>query len=166
MKSFVYLLKRLAGSIIVLFGLSILIFLLARIIPGNAVELALGPNATQEAIDLFIEKNHLDKPVNVQYYFWLKNAVRGDFGYSTLTRRPVSNDIKEFLPATLELVMFAAILEVVIGFLLGIISARYSGKWIDNVTKSVSYMGIATPPFVWGMPRAKTGGVSCFPACV
>lgn len=152
MKRFVlFVSKRLAWSIFVLFGVSVLIFCIARIIPGDPVELALGARATQEAKQLFIEKNHLDEPVYVQYYYWLTHAIRGDFGNSTLTRRPVSTDLTEFLPATLELVLFAAMLEIIMGFLLGILSARYPGKWIDNVTKTVSYLGIATPPFVWAV---------------
>lgn len=152
MKGFgVFVLKRLGWSLFVLFGLSILIFCLARVVPGDPTELALGPRATPAAKELFREKNHLNDPLPVQYYHWIKGALQGDFGDSTQTRRAVRVDIQEFLPATLELILFAILIEILLGFLFGILSARYSGRLIDNVVKSISYVGIATPPFVWAV---------------
>lgn len=146
-----FIVKRLAWSILVLFGLSILIFCLARIIPGNVVELALGPRATDEAKDRFINEYHLDEPIYVQYYYWLSDALQGDLGESTQTRRAVTQDIKEFLPATLELIFIAILFEIIFSYLFGTMSARYAGRWPDNVVKSVSYIGIATPAFVWAV---------------
>ena len=87
----------------------------------------------------------------MQYVYWLKDAVHGDFGESTQTKRDVSYDVSQFLPATLELIAFAAIIEIVFGLVLGGLSARYSGKWIDNLVRLLSYFGIASPSFVLGI---------------
>lgn len=146
-----FIVHRLLWSIFVLFGLSILIFGIARIIPGDTATMALGTRATVEAKEAYQEKHHLNDPVPVQYVYWLKDAVSGDFGDSTQTKRPVVQDVKEYLPATLELILFAAILEIFGGVILGVLSARYEGGWFDNFIRVVSYLGIATPSFVWAI---------------
>ena len=151
MKRLKYILHRLLWSVFVLFGLSILIFCIARVIPGDAATMALGTRATEEAKELYREQNHLNEPIPVQYVYWLKSAVQGDFGQSTQTRRAVSSDVAEFLPATLELILFAAILEIVGGLLLGVLCARYAGSWFDNLIRVVSYVGISVPAFVWAI---------------
>ena len=151
MKRLKYILHRLLWSVFVLFGLSILIFCIARVIPGDAATMALGTRATEEAKELYREQNHLNAPIPVQYVYWLKSAVQGDFGQSTQTRRAVSSDVAEFLPATLELILFAAILEIVGGLLLGVLCARYAGSWFDNLIRVVSYVGISVPAFVWAI---------------
>ena len=140
--------KRIAGSICVLLGLSVLIFCMARWVPGDAAELALGSNATEAAKELYRQENHLYDPMYKQYWYWFTDALRGDLGNSTETKRPVIEDIKQFLPATIELVFFAMLIEIVVGLTFGILSARYAGKWIDNIIKVISYIGIALPSFV------------------
>jgi len=97
------------------------------------------------------ESMYLDKPIYVQYIYWLRDALHGDFGESLVTRREVSRDIKEFLPATIELALFAGVLMAVLGILLGAISARYSNTWIDNVVRMGSYVGVVTPSFVFAV---------------
>lgn len=142
------ILKRLAWSVFVIFGLSILIFTIARVIPGDPAVMALGPRATEEALETLRLEMHLDEPLIVQYGLWLNDALHGDLGTSTLTKRPVMEDLAEFLPATLELVFFAAILEIIIGTFLGALSARHAGNAFDNTVRVISYVGIATPAFV------------------
>ena len=110
--------------------------------------MALGSNATEAAKELYRQENHLYDPIYKQYWFWFSNALHGDLGGSTETKRPVLEDIKQFLPATMELVFFAMLIEIVVGLSFGILSARYSGRWIDNVIKVISYIGIALPSFV------------------
>jgi len=151
MKTLKFILHRFLWSLFVLFGLSILIFCIARVIPGDAATMALGTRATEEAKEMYREQNHLNESLPVQYVYWLKSAVQGDFGQSTQTRRAVATDIKEFLPATLELILFAAILEIVGGILLGVLCARYAGSWFDNLIRIVSYVGISVPAFVWAI---------------
>jgi len=147
----IFILKRLGWSLFVLAGLSVLIFLVARIIPGDPAVMALGTRATAEALEQYRIVNHLNKPLPVQYFYWLKGAVFGDFGHSTQTRRPVTDDIKDFLPTTLELIFFAALLEILGGILLGVLSAKKPGGALDNIVRVCSYLGIATPSFVWAI---------------
>ncbi len=134
-----------------LLGLSILVFLIARVMPGDPARMALGPRAPESVVERFREELHLNKPIYVQYYYWLKGAVRGDFGMSLFTKRSVAADIKEFFPATLELMLFTGIVMSVFGILLGIVSARYANKWPDNVIRVISYMGVCTPAFVFAI---------------
>lgn len=131
-----------------LVGLSILIFCMARLVPGDPAELALGTNATEEAKELYRQENHLYEPIYTQYWYWLTGALHGDLGESTQTKRAVALDIQQFLPATLELVFFAMLVEITVGLAFGILSARYAGKWVDNIVKVFSYFGIALPSFV------------------
>ncbi|MEL7563491.1 MAG: ABC transporter permease [Dehalobacterium sp.] len=146
-----FILKRLAWSLFVLFGLSVLIFIVARVIPGDPARMALGPRAPQWAIDNMIKELHLNEPLYVQYWLWLKGVFTGDLGVSLVTRRPVLEDILEFLPATLEIIILAAVIETVGGILLGALSARYSGSWFDSVVRVIAYLGVVTPAFVWAI---------------
>lgn len=146
-----FILKRLAWSLFVLFGLSVLIFIVARVIPGDPARMALGPRAPQWAIDNMIKELHLNEPLYVQYGLWLKGVFTGDLGVSLMTRRPVLADILEFLPATLEIIVLAAVIETVGGILLGALSARYSGSWFDSVVRVIAYLGVVTPAFVWAI---------------
>lgn len=143
--------RRLAQSIVVLFGLSILIFVIARVIPGDPALLSLGPLAPEEKLQAFREAMHLGEPLYIQYYYWLGNALQGDLGSSVYSGRPVVEDIKEFFPATLELMLFAFVITVVVGQLLGITCGRYSNTWIDNVGRVIAYFGVVTPSFVFAI---------------
>jgi len=143
--------KRLALSLFVLFGLSILIFTISRVLPGDPVRMALGSRAPQWAVDNLREQMHLNDPLYAQYYYWLAGAVRGDLGQSLFTRRAVSEDVREFLPATMELALFAGVSMAVFGILLGAVSGRYSNTWIDNSVRIFSYIGIVTPSFVFAI---------------
>ena len=151
MSGFKFFINRLLGSILVLFGLSILIFCIARVIPGDTATMALGSTATAEAKELYRETHHLNDPLPMQYVYWLRDALHGDFGDSTQTKRAVALDIKEFLPATMELIVFAAILEIIGGIGLGVLCAKKEGGILDNVIRIVSYLGIATPSYVWSI---------------
>ncbi len=100
-----YVAYRLLSSFFVLFGLSLLIFSLSRLVPGDPARLALGPMAPQWAVDKLRAQLHLDEPVYIQYIYWVTNVFRGDLGQSLVTRRGVFSDIVEFFPATFELVI-------------------------------------------------------------
>jgi peptide/nickel transport system permease protein len=113
--------------------------------------MALGPRAPDWVVDNFRKSLHLDKPLYTQYYYWLKGALHGDFGQSIFTRRDVATDIKEFFPATLELMLVCGIFMSTFGILLGVVSARYSNRWPDNLVRVISYMGIVTPAFVFAI---------------
>ncbi|QDY70447.1 ABC transporter permease [Qingshengfaniella alkalisoli] len=145
------LLRRLGISLIVLVGVSMLIFGIARVIPGDPARIALGPNATAEQIEKLRTDLHLDEPIYVQYGQFLKDLARGDLGVSLYTNRPVTTDIAEFLPATLELVIVAGIMMVGIGLPLGIWSARFRGKAADHLIRLLSLLGVSAPSFVWAV---------------
>jgi peptide/nickel transport system permease protein len=143
--------RRLGISFIVLVGVSMLILGIARVIPGDPARIALGPNATVEQVDNLRQALHLDDPLVVQYGYFLSDLSRGDLGISLYTNRPVTKDIVDFLPATLELVLVAGILMIAIGLPLGILSARFRGQWQDHLIRLVSLLGVSAPSFVWAV---------------
>ena len=143
-----YLLRRLGWSILVLVGLSITIFVIARVVPGDPARMALGPRAPEEVVQQLREEMHLDRPLYIQYLYWIKGAVRGDFGYSLMTKRPVMDDLKQFAPNTIELVVMAGLLESTLGLLLGIIGAMNANRAVDTSIRVMGYVFVATPSFV------------------
>ena len=98
MKLLPFIINRLIQAIFVLFGLSIVIFVIARVMPGDPVRLAVGARAPQWVVDNIREQMHLNDPIIVQYGYWLRDALQGDFGVSLVTRRAVAEDIIEFFP--------------------------------------------------------------------
>ena len=143
-----YLIRRAASLFFVLFGLAILIFVIARIVPGDPARIALGPLATSgQVTELRIEMG-LDEPFFVQLGTYLSGLAQGDLGKSLLTSRPVMDDIIAALPATFELVLFTLILQIIISIPLGILAAVYRNTWVDNVIRVFSLVGVVTPGFV------------------
>lgn len=151
MRTLKFLLKRLALSLIVLVGLSIMIFILGRVVPGDPARMSLGANAPQETVDRMRAEMHLDEPIIVQYGYWFSGILQGDFGKSLYTKRPVIVDLAEFFPATLELVIFSGLLMGLGGLILGIISTKFNNTWVDNIIRIVSYLGVVTPSFVFAI---------------
>jgi len=146
-----FVLRRIGLSVFVLFGLSIVIFIIARIIPGNPARMAVGPRAPAEVVERLEKRMNLDRPIPEQYVLWLWGVGHGDLGDSLLTRRPVAQDIGEFFPATLELVAVTTLFIAVGGLGMGILSAMYPNTWFDNLVRIVSYLGIVTPAFAWAV---------------
>lgn len=142
------LLPRLVTTAFAILGLSILSFLIARVLPGDPVRLALGPQTPQWVIDSLKQQMNMDKPIYLQYFYWLASALQGDLGFSLFTRRAVSMDILRFFPATLELILYSTVLQVVLSIVLGVVAGRYANTLIDNVIRVFSYIGAAFPPFV------------------
>lgn len=143
-----YLLRRAASLFLVLFGLAILIFVIARIVPGDPARIALGPLATADQVAELRAEMGLDEPFFVQLTTYLAKLGQGDLGMSLLTSRPVLDDILAALPATFELVLFTIILQIALSIPLGILAAVYRNTWIDNVTRVISLIGVVTPGFV------------------
>mgnify|MGYP005835982753 FL=1 len=143
-----YIFRRLLLSVFVLLGLSVLIFVISRVVPGDPVRMALGPRAPQYAVDSLRREMHLDKPLPAQYYYWIKGVLTGDMGMSLTTKRPVTEDIREFLPATLELALTAGLIMVVFSILFGALAARYRDTTIDAAVRIMAYTGVAVPSFV------------------
>jgi peptide/nickel transport system permease protein len=148
MRMSTFILKRLSYTVFVLFGLSILIFVIARVLPGDPARLALGPRAPDWAVENMRQQLHLNEPLYVQYFYWVRDAVRGSLGESLVTRRDVLTDVKEFLPATLELITFSALLVVALAIPIGMVAGRRANSWFDNLVRVLSYVGVAVPAFV------------------
>jgi len=144
-------LRRLGAALIVMVGISMLIFAIARVMPGDPARIALGPNASAAQVAALRAERHLDAPLPVQYWEFVKALSRGDLGKSLYTNRPVTTDIAQFLPATLELVIVSAIIMVLIGLPIGILSAHFRGRLPDHVGRLVALIGVCTPAFVWGV---------------
>jgi len=143
-----FLLNRLLQSIFVIFGLSIVIFIIARMVPGDPARMVLGTRAPEEVVLRLRQEMYLDKPLPEQYFYWIRGVLSGDFGRSLVTKRAVSEDIKEYLPATMELAIFAGILMAIFAVLLGTLAARYKDTWVDSLIRTLSYFGVSVPAFV------------------
>ena len=143
-----FIVKRLLLGILVLFGLSIVIFIIARVVPGDPARLSVGSTASAEAYQLARESMHLDDPIVKQYGFWLDGVLHGDFGASITTKRSVVEDFKEFFPATIELVLLSALFMIFFSIIFGSLAARYRNRWPDTVIRILSYTGIAIPAFI------------------
>ena len=142
-----YLAKRLFLLIFTLLGLSVVIFLVSHIAPGDPARLAAGPFATAEMVEHLKEKLGLDKPLLEQYGIFLTQLLKGDLGQSIRTRRSVREDLARFFPATLELVLVSLSFAVLTGILLGVLSAVHQNRWIDHLSRLVSISGLGLPAF-------------------
>ncbi|HSM58551.1 MAG TPA: ABC transporter permease [Candidatus Sulfomarinibacteraceae bacterium] len=151
MKFLSFITRRTVHSVFVLFGLSIVIFIIGRVMPGDPARVAVGARAPDWVVDNLRQQMHLDESLPVQYFYWLRDALQGNFGISLVTRRAVAQDITEFFPASLELALFALLITAVLGIGLGTLSARHKDKLIDNVVRIISYMGVVTPSFVFAI---------------
>jgi len=146
-----FLLRRLLYTILVLFGLSIVIFIISRALPGDPARLALGPFAAEAQVENLRRSMGMDKPLPLQYWTYITGIFRGDFGRSFQTRRNVALDIAHYLPATVELVLMGILWTLLLGVPLGVMAARYKDRWPDNLVRVVAFVGVAVPPFVVGL---------------
>jgi peptide/nickel transport system permease protein len=142
-----FVLRRLMWSVVVLVGLSIVIFLIARVVPGDPARIALGPLATQEQVAALRTEMGLDRPLPVQYARYAGGLVRGDLGRSLLTQRSVNADVRQSFPATLELVLWTLVFAIAVGLPLGVFAGRYKDSLFDNLGRFVALFGVVTPAF-------------------
>lgn len=143
--------RRLLASIGVLIGVSIVIFVIARVIPGDPARIALGPMASAAQVEALRKQLYLDQPLPLQYVEFVKRLFQGDLGISLYTNRPVVTELAQSFPATLELVLIAGVLMIVLGIPMGILAAYYRNKWPDATTRVISLLGVTTPSFVWAI---------------
>jgi len=146
-----FILRRLVLLLPVLFGLTVLMFVIARVLPGDPVALAAGPNATAAEIARLRAEFGLDQPLLMQYLAYAWGLLQGDFGYSIFTRRPVADDLIAFLPATLELVFAAMLLAVVLGIPGGLAAAVWANRWPDYASRVAALAAISMPRFFLGL---------------
>ncbi|MER9934112.1 ABC transporter permease [Mesorhizobium sp. M0088] len=137
--------------IVVLSGLLFVAFAVGRLLPIDPVLRVIGDHAPQALYDQTFRDLHLDRPLLEQFILFCRDMLRGDFGVSTTTGNLVADDIARFFPATLELATVAIIIGVGCGLPLGMVSARYAGKWPDQLTRAVSLFGHSVPIFWLGL---------------
>ena len=147
-----YLQQRLISGIVVLFGVSLLTFLMMHMLPGDPVDYLFartqGESPAPEQVEELRRQLGLDRPLPVQYAYYVGDAVRGDLGRSIFLRREVREIIMENLRYTLELTVAGLFVAMVMGFALGILAAAKHGTWIDSATMVLSLIGLSMP-FFW-----------------
>ncbi len=148
---FNYIGKRILHLIPVLLGMTFIVFLIIRAIPGDPAQVILGQQATAEAMAALREKLGLNQPWYIQYFDYLKGLFTGDLGESLRTRQPITTEIWPYLAATFELALFAMILAVIIGMNAGIISAWFQNSWFDYIAMVIALIGVSMPIFWLGL---------------
>jgi ABC-type dipeptide/oligopeptide/nickel transport system permease component len=151
LRKFEFILRRLLTSIFVLIGVSIITFFLARVVPVDPAELYIGPKARAEDIARVRAQLGLDRPLPVQYVYYMRDLLHGDLGTSIGTKRPVLQEIGDRAPASLELLFAGMLLAAVVGVPLGVLSARWQGKPLDVVVRTISIVGVSMPAFYLGL---------------
>ena len=146
-----YILKRIAFSIFPLFGVSVIGFVLFRVMPGDPALFLVGIGATQQQIQAERIAIGENLPVYQQYFIWLKDVLSGNFGTSLYYNQPVTSVILQKLPATVELVIFAVFLALILGVGIGVFSALRENSRGDTLARSFSYIAFGIPDFVWGL---------------
>ena len=146
-----FIIRRLLSAIPVLFGIVALVFVLARIIPGDPCTAALGERATEELCDAYFERYGLNEPIITQFRIYVTDAATGDLGNSFRFNRPVTDLLIERLPTTVELSVFALILAVMVGVPAGIISGYRHNSKIDVATMIGANVGVSMPVFWLGL---------------
>lgn len=149
---FKYTVNRCFYLILVLFGVSLIVFSLLYITPGDPVKMILGESATIEARESLRQDLGLDQPFLVQYFNYIKDIViHQDFGKSYVTRQPVINEILNVFPNTVTLACSAIVIAVIVGVTLGIISAVKQYSWVDNFVMAFALVGTSAPIFWIGI---------------
>lgn len=143
--------RRLLFLMLVVLGVTLITFAISHLIPGDPARLLAGDRASDELVAQMREKLGLDQPLYVQYARYMLGLVQGDLGTSIRTGRPVAADILAYFPATLELVITALTLSVLIGVPLGVASAVWRNGWIDQFARTFAAIGISTPAFWLGL---------------
>lgn len=148
---FSYFLRRVVALIPTLFGVSIAVFLLLHLVPGDPARMVAGLDATEADIALIRQDLGLDKSVPEQYLTWMGNLLKGDMGKSTRTRNPVTYEVGLRLPATWQLTAVSITIAVVIGLITGITAATRRNSLLDYSSMAAALLGICTPSFWLGL---------------
>ncbi len=142
-----FIVQRLAFSLLVVLGVTVVVFMIIQLVPGDPARVSLGQQATEENLRARRERLGLDRPVVEQYWTWVTHAAQGDLGKSLITNQPIGPQIVDRLPTTLQLAGLALLIGMIIAFPLGIISAMHPGTLIDAVATFISQLGVAVPDF-------------------
>src|SRR5438093_1245758 len=143
-----YIVRRLVGMALNLWLVSLFVFTMLQLVPGDIAQAVLGLNGTQEQYSTFRAENHLNDPVLKRYWRWVSDAAQGDLGRSLKTKFPVTDEFKRRLPITLELVIFSFLFSTVMGISFGILSAVSQNSFWDYVVRLISVFGLSIPSFL------------------
>ncbi len=146
-----YVLKRLLGLLPTLAIVAVLVFFFVHLLPGDPARLAAGSEADAETVELVRRDLGLDRPLYEQFGRFVAGAVRGDFGHSMRSKRPVMDEIAERFPYTLKLTLAAMAWSVLIGLVIGVIAAVKRNRWQDRLGMTLAVSGISFPSFALGL---------------
>ncbi len=151
MKRGEYIIRRLFLAVVVIISVSIITFIVSRVIPSDPARQWVGPRATAEQIAFATENLGLDLPLPLQYLRYVGQVLSGDLGVSINSHNPILRDLRVFLPATMELVLFAMLLAVVIGIPVGVLAGSRRNSWFDHIARVFSISGTSVPTFWLGL---------------
>ncbi|MCE4600393.1 MAG: ABC transporter permease [Desulfurococcales archaeon] len=143
-----YLFKRFIFLIITLIGASFIVFMIIHLLPGDPARILAGPEATEQEVEMIRRQLGLDKPLLIQYIDFMERIVRGDFGRSIITGKPVGELIRYRFINTLKLALVGITISSIIGIPLGVVAALNRNKWIDQAVMGFAILGVSTPIFV------------------
>jgi ABC-type dipeptide/oligopeptide/nickel transport system permease component len=146
-----FILRRLLLAIPTLFGVLVVAFLLLYVAPGDPVQAMIGERADTATITRLRQQLHLDDPLHVRFGHYVGSVVQGDLGRSYITNRPITQDIRERFPKTLQLAGAAMLLATILGITLGVFSARNPGGFADRFALGIAYLGISFPVYWVGL---------------
>ena len=146
-----YIVRRLLYSVAVLITASFLVFFFVTVSGDPIAGLRITPNVSRESIDEISERKHLDDPIPVRYWYWLEDAVTDQFGTTLLTNKPILPDLWRVMKNTLQLVIIAQALAILVGVGIGILSALRQYSAFDYSATTFSFLGLATPVFWLGL---------------
>ncbi len=146
-----HIVRTLLLSLITLFGVSVLIFLMLRVLPGDPARVLAGLNASEEQVARLRDQLGLDDSLLAQYWSFITGVVQGDLGQSARTSRPVASEIAVRLPATLILAVVATVIGSVLGITAGVVAAVRRNSLLDHIISSVAMMGVSMPVYWLGL---------------
>jgi ABC-type dipeptide/oligopeptide/nickel transport system permease component len=146
-----FILRRLLLAVPTLFGVLVVAFLLLYVAPGDPVTAMIGERADSATIARLRQELRLDDPLHVRFGHYVGQIVKGDLGRSYITNRPITRDIRERFPKTLQLAAAAMLFAAFTGITLGVLSARHPGGWIDRFALGIAYLGISFPVYWVGL---------------
>ena len=139
--------RRLLYAVPILLGVSMLVFALIHLAPGDVVDMLIPPEVSKEVADEMRARYGLDKPIYIQYFAWLGRMLVGDFGTSIFNERPVGPELFEALLNTLLIALPAAFIGFSMGVLLGSLAAFYRGRWLDKLFSAIAIVGVSVPHY-------------------
>ncbi|NMA61966.1 MAG: ABC transporter permease [Firmicutes bacterium] len=146
-----YLIKRLLIAVPTIIGITIVAFILMYVLPGDPMAVLMGDRLDQQTVEMLRKEMGLDDPLHIQYFRFVGNAMKGNFGKSYQTNRPVKDMVKSGFKATVQVGAAAYIISIVLGIPLGAYAAVRHNTWVDTGSMFVAMLGICVPPFVVGL---------------